>query len=547
MQDYFTLNLLDRFEKLFRGLGIDYKVMRKILQVKLTMDGRRVPTIFSQNAKKKDKEPTNQYIKSLWIYVLFGLFLIPFLLMGENYLFQMSMVYGIFTFFTMTSLISDFSSVLLDIRDRNILYPKPVDRKTISAAKLMHVMIYLSYLTIALVGIPLIVSLFVKGILFFLITLVNIILLDLLIVVLTALIYFLVLRFFDGEKLKDIINYVQIGLSLAVMIGYQLIGRSFEIFNLTVTFNLEWWQVFVFPIWYGANTELLLNRNFEPATILFSVLALLVPILAMWIYIKLTPAFEHNLQKLSYHGNAKEKRKSKLRQTLVNIICRSKEERAFFRFATMMMKNEREFKLRVYPSLGFSIVIPLIFIFGAFRSDLDDLSNSNSYLSIYFSLIIIPTIMVVLKFSGKYKGAWIYKAAPLDKLAPMFSGTIKSFIVNLFLPIYLLLSIIFVVLYGAGILPDLIVVFLHACIYAVICFMLLNKSIPFSQSFDEYNQNGNGIIIFGLMLIVALLAGLHYLSTLFAYGTYVYLVIVILGLVILWKQAFNITWEKIYE
>ncbi|MDI7742481.1 hypothetical protein QMK38_10745 [Lysinibacillus fusiformis] len=547
MQDYFTLNLLDRFEKLFRGLGIDYKVMRKILQVKLTMDGRRVPTIFSQNAKKKDKEPTNQYIKSLWIYVLFGLFLIPFLLMGENYLFQMSMVYGIFTFFIMTSLISDFSSVLLDIRDRNILYPKPVDRKTISAAKLMHVMIYLSYLTIALVGIPLIVSLFVKGILFFLITLVNIILLDLLIVVLTALIYFLVLRFFDGEKLKDIINYVQIGLSLAVMIGYQLIGRSFEIFNLTVTFNLEWWQVFVFPIWYGANTELLLNRNFEPATILFTVLALLVPILAMWIYIKLTPAFEHNLQKLSYHGNAKEKRKSKLRQTLVNIICRSKEERAFFRFATMMMKNEREFKLRVYPSLGFSIVIPLIFIFGAFRSDLDNLSNSNSYLSIYFSLIIIPTIMVVLKFSGKYKGAWIYKAAPLDKLAPMFSGTIKSFIVNLFLPIYLLLSIIFVVLYGAGILPDLIVVFLHACIYAVICFMLLNKSIPFSQSFDEYNQNGNGIIIFGLMLIVALLAGLHYLSTLFAYGTYVYLVIVILGLVILWKQAFNITWEKIYE
>ena len=547
MQDYFTLKLLDRFEKLFRGLGIDYKVMRKILQVKLTMDGRRVPTIFTQNGKKKDKEPTNQYIKSLWIYVLFGLFLIPFLLMGDNYLFQMSMVYGIFTFFIMTSLISDFSSVLLDIRDRNILYPKPVDRKTISAAKLMHVMIYLSYLTIALVGIPLIVSLFTKGILFFLITLVNIILLDLLIVVLTAIIYFLVLRFFDGEKLKDIINYVQIGLSLAVMIGYQLIGRSFEIFNLTVTLKLEWWQVFVFPIWYGANTDLMLKQNLEPATILFSILSLLVPILAMWIYIKLTPAFEHNLQKLSYHGNAKEKKKSKLRQAFVNIICRSKEERAFFRFATMMMKNEREFKLRVYPSLGFSIVIPLIFIFGVFRSDFRNLADSNSYLSIYFSLIIIPTIMVVLKFSGKYKGAWIYKAAPLNKLAPMFSGTIKSFIVNLYLPIYLVLSIVFVVLFGARILPDLIVVFLHACIYAVICFMLLNKSIPFSHSFDEYNQNGNGIIIFGLMLIVALLAGLHYLSTLFAYGTYVYLIIVILGLVILWKRAFNITWEKIYE
>ena len=51
----------------------------------------------------------------------------------------------------MTSMISDFSSVLLDIRDSNILYPKPIDRKTVSAAKLIHIIIYLSLLTVALV------------------------------------------------------------------------------------------------------------------------------------------------------------------------------------------------------------------------------------------------------------------------------------------------------------------------------------------------------------------------------------------------------------
>ncbi|MGG3622392.1 hypothetical protein ABES25_02325 [Bacillus gobiensis] len=189
MQDYRTLKLLDRFERVFSSFGVDYKIMRRILQVKLTMDGRRVPTIFSQNANKKGKENSNQYIKSLWIYVLFGLFMIPFLLMGENYLFQMSLFYGIFTFFIMTSMISDFSSVLLDIRDRNILFPKPVDRKTISTAKMVHVVIYLSFLTIALVGIPLIVGLVKNGFLFFLVSVVNIILIDLLVVGLTALIY----------------------------------------------------------------------------------------------------------------------------------------------------------------------------------------------------------------------------------------------------------------------------------------------------------------------------------------------------------------------
>lgn len=545
MQDFRTLLLLDRFERVFRGIGIDYKIMRKILQIKLTMDGRRVPTIFTQNAKKKEKDTSNQYIKSLWIYVVFGLFMIPFLLMGDNYLFQMSLFYGILTFFIMTSMISDFSSVLLDIRDRNILFPKPVDRKTISIAKMIHVVIYLSFLTIALVTIPLVVGLFKNGILFFLMAVVHIILIDLMVVVLTALVYFFILRFFDGEKLKDIINYVQIGLSLSIMVGYQLLIRSFEFIDLSISLEPQWWQVFIFPMWYGAMMELVLNGALDPFYLVFTALAILMPLVSIWVYMKLNPAFEQNLQKLTYHGKAKEKKRSKSAKLLLSIICRSHEERAFYRFARSMMKNERDFKLKVYPSLGFSIVIPFIFIMNGFNTNLQDLASSKSYLTIYFSLIIIPTIMMLLKFSGKYKGAWIYKVVPLKQLKPMFSGTIKAFIFNLYLPVYLLLSVIFIVLFGVRVIPDLVVVFLNACTYAVICFMILKKSIPFSESFDQYNQNNNAGIIFGLMLFVVLFAGLHFFSTMLSYGIYLYLAISILYLGILWKQAFNTTWEKI--
>ena len=545
MQNYRTLKLLDRFESVFSRFGVDYKIMRRILQVKLTMDGRRVPTIFSQNAKKKDKENSNQYIKSLWIYVLFGLFMIPFVLMGENVLFQMSLFFGIFTFFVMTSMIADFSSVLLDIRDRNILFPKPVDRKTISTAKMVHVVIYLSFLTIALVSIPLIVGLIKNGFLFFLVSVVNIILIDLLIVGLTALIYLFILRFFDGEKLKDIINYVQIGLSLMIMVGYQLLVRSFQFIDLTVSLEPRWWQIFIFPMWYGANMEMIMNGAFQPFYLFFTVLGILIPLLSIWIYMKFNHAFEQNLQKLTYHGKAKENKRNKLGQLFLKVICHSNEERAFFRFASSMMKNERDFKLKVYPSLGFSIVLPFIFIMNGFDANLNHLSTSKSYLTIYFSLLIIPTIMILLKFSGKYKGAWIYRVAPIQQLKPIFSGTIKAFIFKLYLPVYLLLSVIFIALFGVRVLPDLVVVFINACTYAVICFMILKKSIPFSESFDQYNQNSNGAIVFGLMLFVALFAGLHFVSTLFSFGIYLYMVIAIICLATLWKLAFNITWEKI--
>ncbi|MFO1446060.1 hypothetical protein KDN24_23230 [Bacillus sp. Bva_UNVM-123] len=546
MQDYRTLKLLDRFEKVFISFGVDYKIMRRILQVKLTMDGRRVPTIFSQNGKNKE-EKNNQYIKSLWIYVFFSLFLIPFVLMGDNYLFQMSLFFGIFTFFVMTSMIADFSTVLLDIRDRNILFPKPVDRKTISTAKMVHVVIYLSFLTIALVSLPLIVGLVKNGFMFFLLAAVNIILIDLLIVGLTALIYLVILRFFDGEKLKDIINYVQIGLSLMIMIGYQLLVRSFQLIDITVSLEPQWWQIFIFPMWYGANMEMMINGAYQLFHLLFSALGILIPLLSIWVYMKFNHVFEQNLQKLTYHGKAKEKKHSKLGHLFLKIICRSNEERVFFRFASSMMKNERDFKLKVYPSLGFSIVIPFIFILNGFDTNFEHLSTSKSYLTIYFSLIIIPTIIILLKFSGKYKGAWIYRVAPIQQPKPIFSGTIKAFIFKLYLPVYLLLSAGFIGLFGVRVLPDLIVVFLNACIYAVICFMILKKSIPFSEPFDQYNQNSNSAIIFGLMLIVALFAGLHFISTLFTFGIYLYMGIAIICLAALWKLAFNLTWEKMIE
>lgn len=53
MNEFRILKLLDRIQWIFKGLGADYALMRRILQVKLTMDGRRTPTLFSgsQNSK----------------------------------------------------------------------------------------------------------------------------------------------------------------------------------------------------------------------------------------------------------------------------------------------------------------------------------------------------------------------------------------------------------------------------------------------------------------------------------------------------------------
>ncbi len=169
MNDFRSLKFLDLFQSVFRSMNIDYTAMRKILQLKLTMDQRRVPTIFANNTNNtSNKKESNQFLKSLGIYALYGLIIIPFLFFGENYMYQTSIMFGITMFILMTSMISDFSSVLLDVRDKTILHTKPLNTRTVNAAKIIHITIYMTMLTGAFIAVPSIVMLGFKGIAYFL-------------------------------------------------------------------------------------------------------------------------------------------------------------------------------------------------------------------------------------------------------------------------------------------------------------------------------------------------------------------------------------------
>ena len=146
MDNFKILNLLDKFKWIFEKMDVNYTIMRKILQVKLTMDGRR-ESVLTQNNKNTDG---NIFFKSLWIYALLGLVLIALLFSDSSYFIQMSTISTLIMFMTMLSLISDFSYILLDVRDRNMILTKPVNEKTLSMAKALHISIYIisiSYLS----------------------------------------------------------------------------------------------------------------------------------------------------------------------------------------------------------------------------------------------------------------------------------------------------------------------------------------------------------------------------------------------------------------
>lgn len=543
MKEFSILKFLDKFEGIFERFGIDYPIMRRILQVKLTLDGRRTPTAMINSSKKK-KEEENSLFKSLWFYILLGIILIPLVIAGGNYLFQMSLVFGIVMFMMTITLISDFSSVLLDLKDKDIILSKPIDGKTLSVAKTIHIMIYMFYITIAFTGPSLMAGLIRQGFLFFVIFFIQIFLMDLFIVVITALLYLLILKFFDGEKLKDIINYFQIALTIVITIGYQLVGRLFNINDLlNVEYILKFWHYIIPPIWFGGPFELILKGNQDFHVIIFSALSIIIPIISMVIYNKFTPTFEYNLQKLNDNSGSSKSKGNGFNRLLSKIVCSTKEEATFFKFARNMIKKERNFKLRVYPSLGFSLIFPFIILLTGLKElGLDRIIYSKAYFSIYFIGLIVPNIINTIGFSGNYKGAWVYKTAPLNGTKAIFKGTIKASFINLILPSYIFISIIYMIIFKGKIFIDLIILFLTLLLFVIICFNLATKRLPFSEPFAEANK-GEGIIAIFFVLILGVLAGVHYIATTFKYGVLVYMIILIIFNIFAWKKGFNVNLE----
>lgn len=547
MKRFKSLIIIDKFRWLFEKMNIDYDAMRKILEIKITMDERRVTTIYID--KEDDgKKHKNKFKQSLTMYVIMSVFLSLLIFFKMNTLFKMNFFFGLVIFLIMTTMISDFSSVLLDIRDKSILSIRPISTNTLNMAKILHIGIYIGSITLALTAIPLGVAMILWGFKFFLMLLCEIVLVDLFVISLTAIIYIFVLKFFDGEKLKDLINCVQIILTLFMTILYQFMDKLFYFINTKINFLPRWWQYFIPSMWFASPFELFIEGNKQINILILSVLALVIPILFITLYIKLIPVFELNIEKLNNINSIKKRRS--LLEMLQSVICRNNEEKAFFKFILTMTKNERDFKLKIYPSMGIDILIPLIFMVKTLTQSVSvnqwllDMRQSNNYLFIYFIAISGTSIMNMLTYSKQYKGGWIYKVCPITNVENIFKAVIKIVILKFILPIFLIESLILILIFTPKIVIHLLIVFINTIIITLISFKLYTKGYPFSK----YMPIGESLNLFetiSVIIILFVLGSIHYKIIKLQCFEYAFLGILIFICIVMWKICLRFNCDEI--
>lgn len=541
MKEYKFLKLLDTFKGIYTKIGVDYDKMRLILSMKLTLDSRRTSTIMMNSAEGDSEEGKNSFNKALIMYSIMGIFIGLTTMFSFNKMYTYTISFGMFMFLILTIFISDFSNVLLDMRDKNIIGTKGIDNKTINAAKLTHICYYIFLTSVALSWLT-IIGMFRSGILIGIIFILELMVIDIFMVVITALLYLLILRFFDGEKVKDIINFVQIALTIIMTISYQFLGRMFDIVDLNIIYESKIWNIFLPPMWFAAPLYAIDGGQINKIIIILIVLAFIVPIIAITLYIKNTSKFEDSLSKLNIAKNNEKEKKNGLFYRIGRYMCRNNEEKAAYNLSVCIIKREREFKLMTYPSLGFGIVFPLLFIFIFSMDFINEIKNISLYMSlnIYWFIFMVPTLLMTLQYSNNYKAVWIYEAAFISDKSNIYKGAYKALISNLLLPLYLFESIIFIVIFGIKIVPILIIAFAFLLIFVVIEHLIGKNNLPFTLKFGEVNKSQNIINTLLGMVILGIAVGINYFMLFNIYALVAYGIILIIIAFIMWSKCIKV-------
>ncbi|MHB8063176.1 MAG: ABC transporter permease [Ruminiclostridium sp.] len=550
MKEFLLLKLLDKLAPIFNKLGINYKQLRMILKVKLTLDGRNVPTIL---ANQKNTESKNMALKSMLVYTFMGFMISIFVWIPFSTFYKMNLIFGMIIFMILATMIADFSTVLLDVKDKNILLPRPIHSKTIKIAKTIHILYYLNRITLALSGPALLMCLIHYGPAFFIVMLLEMVLICGLVMFFTSLLYFAILSVFDGEKLKDIINYFQIGLTIFITISYQFIGRMFDITQMNVSFTPKWWNYLIPTTWFAAPLNILNEKSYSAFYVISTAMAVIIPIVAFAVYIKLImPYFEQNLQKLNENGGGKSHhlKAFNLNKIISSLVCSDKKERAFFTFTQNMIASERKLKLQLYPSLAFSIVMPFILIFvsgshKSFAETLNSLHTSSSYLWIYMGIAMVSFSVNFISKSEKYKGAWIYKALPIKSPGVVLKGAFKGFLFKFNIPLLGILSIIFIFLYGPRIIPDVILMFMNMLLLTILFFKISSKQLPFYNDFQTMQNGTNAGITFLSLALCGVMAGIHFAMSFVSFGVTFNIAISALIAILIWHFSFKLSWKDI--
>lgn len=546
---------------LYKRLGVNTNHLRAILLAKLTMDDRR-PNSIHQTKKQQQKKPIKwATIGTMLMMALLGtFFIIPFFI-TKYPITQFTLYFTFFIFILASTLISDFTSVLIDVRDNYIILPKPVNDKTFLLSRLLHIIIHITKLIVPLTLPGLIVTGIQKGMIGVAIFILIIPFATFFTIFLINALYIIILRITTPEKFKSIISYFQIIFAIVIYGGYQIVPRLMDTTVLEKYSISEYsWWILAPSYWFGIAWKVLYTGGtFYEITV--ALLSFVLPVFSVWLIIKyFAPSFNQKLAMISgseqssekiIDNNSKVVKKPSLAEKLATLFTKKGGERMGFLLTWHMTSRSRDFKMKTYPAVGYLIVYMVIFFLRNKKISLTGLTTdpNGAKLFVIFSVYMVGFVMMQalgnIKISDKYKAAWIYYITPIPQPGNILSGATKAIVAKFYLPIALVISAFSITLLGWKVIPNIVLgMSTQICVSFIVAYIMM-RSFPFSTT--ENTKMKGATFVRGLFSLI-IPVGMGFLQ----YTVYDYTVVIILlaalSLIATWLMAGSVyqrSWSTI--
>jgi len=551
--DKWILKFVLFLSRLLAKQGVDFEQLKIIAETKVLMDRRRVYLNWRQ---KQQKENSNPLLFTLLLYGLFGLFAASMIFAIESIVMAMIFIHSYLLFMMTMTMITDFSSVLLDTTDNQVILPRPVNSRTLFIARLVHILVYLLQFTIALAAVP-VIFIFIKyGLLTGIASIFTLLLTVALAVFVTYLLYALILRFSNEQKVKDIVGYFQIFMTVFFAVGFQVIPRITNFSNLSVLFQVHWYSYLLPPVWMAMALESVYTMQVDTAHLIMICCAVTVPILTFWLMIKyLAPSFARKLAALNTDGGTKKSNLAVIQQPrslsekLSAITCNSTTEAAGFETVWKITGRDKGFKIQFYPSLAYLLVFIFIFVFKSGKDVerlWEELPGTKMFLFfVYLPMFSVSNSRIFIEFNENFQASWIYQSTPIAKPGQLISGGLKALLIKFFVPVYLVLFAFVFYVWGISIADDFVFGLFNNVLIFLITANLSEHYLPFSRQLNTKQQSGKFAQVMLQLLIIAALVGLHYLVIKTDWLIYTLIPVAAAGAYFLFKRIQAFPWIKI--
>jgi ABC-2 type transport system permease protein len=497
-------------------LGINPRHLKALLVVYFKQDFRSGKSFLQTNAKEYATSNL-ALLTMLGMYVFVG-FTTAIFAFTKPDLFIYSLVASSVTLFIVAlAVVTESGNVIFNESEADIIGHLPVSSRTLFAAKVLNLFFFTLLLAAAANLLPTIAGAFVKGSspLFLLAHTVSAILSALFATMLVLTSYGLLMRFVDKERFNNFIAYAQTGFSVFLILGYQVMPRLVDRYQLQANPASHKYFLLYPPAWYSGVTLVIMGRV-DWLSLTFAALAFTsLLILSVVGLRKVAAGYSTFAAQLAYDTNMrigkaasqatpqKPGGRKALSSALKAFFLRNPIERAVFDLVATYLKRDREIKVRFYPSFSYLIMFPLI---GLVTGGLADPFVSKDFMiNTIIGAAMIPFVTSVaaeaIMFSEHYQAAYIFRAAPVANLGDIHKGLRKAAQVYIALPSALILLVLYTLLWRNILHAFLLILPWLILTPAIMMFSFIRREfLPLSRKYQKGQQSVRSMIIFILSL-----------------------------------------------